>query len=458
MKVRFFIALWASKFMLFLFKIFNNRKDDKPGILALKICDNFLELIKKPKTVIAVTGTNGKTTVSNFLSEMLIKNNKKVVYNDWGANTKAGAARCLLDSINIFNKSTCDIAVLETDEITSCDIFPFVQPDYIIVTNLFRDSMHRNAYPNYVFKMINDYIPDKTTLILNSDDAISSNLGKNNKKVFYSILKQDFDKEKDNIVVDARICPKCSNKLKYDFRRYHHIGKYNCEKCNYKNYKAQYIATNVDLENKKITIKNNNKENIYNLSSDSIFNAYNTLAVITCLKELGIDDKKIKKDIENQKIVASRFSNDIVNNIEINTLVCKGLNGVATSRVCDYLSEQKGNIEIIIVIDDTFDNVDGSEAISWIYDADFEFLNKDNIKRIIVGGVRSKDYLVRLLLAGIDKKKIFITDKEQDTYKYLNLKDTNKIFILHEVYYVSGAMKIKENIKNKILEGENHEN
>ena len=458
MKIRFYIALWSSKFLVFCLKLIKKEQDDKPGLLAFRLCSNFLEYIKSPKTVIAVTGTNGKTTVSNMLSEMLIKSNKKVVYNDWGANTKAGVARCLLDAVNIFNKPICDIAVLETDETTSCDVLPYVLPNYLIVTNLFRDSMHHNAYPEYVFKMINDYIPNDTTLILNADDAISANLGNKNKTIYYSIPKQVFDKEKDNIVIDARMCPKCHNKLIYDFRRYHHIGTFHCSKCNFKNKKADYIATNVDLENKKITVKHNKEEITYNLSSDSIFNAYNTLAVITCLKELGITTSKIQEDLSKQKIVKSRYSLDVVNNIEINTLACKGLNGIATSRVCDYLSEQEGNIEIIIVIDDTFDNVDGSEAIAWIYDADFEFLNKENIKKIIVGGVRSKDYRVRLLLAGIPDEKIVTERYEQETYKHLTLKDTNKIFILHEVYYITGAMKIKENIKNRIYEEVNNEN
>lgn len=450
MKIRFYIALWASKFHVFCLRLIKQHQDDKPGILALKICDNFLEIINKPKTVIAVTGTNGKTTVSNMLAELLIKDDKKVVYNDWGANTRAASARCLIDAVTIFNKSKKDVAVLETDEISSNEIFPFVKPDYIIITNLFRDSMHRNAHPSFVFKQINDYIPKKTTLILNCDDPISSQLGKNNKHIFYGIKKQENEKEKDNIVIDARICPKCYSKLNYNFRRYHHLGNVSCPNCDFKSYEADYLATKVDLTNKKMTVEHQKNTTTYNLSSDSIFNAYNTLACICLLKEIKTDDNKIINYLNNQKIVASRYSNETINNIQINTIATKGLNAVATSRVCDYLSTIKENMELIIVIDDTFDNRGGSEAICWIYDADFEFLNKENIKRIIIGGVRNKDYRLRLLLAGIADEKIICVDNEQDTYKYLSLKDTKKIFILHEVYYITGANKIKENIKLKI--------
>jgi len=42
-------------------------------------------------------------------------------------------------------------------------------------------------------------------------------------------------------------------------------------------------------------------------------------------------------------------------------------------------------------------------------------------------------------------------DKEEDTYEELLLKDTEKVLILHEVYYVTGAKNIKENIKKRIM-------
>ena len=452
--IRFYIALISSKLLTFIYKLIGNRQDDRPGVLAHKICDNFLKKIKKPDIVICVTGTNGKTTVSNLISEILIKDGKSVIYNDWGANMRAGVARCLLDGVTIFNtRKKVDVAVLETDEITSNQIFPLVKPDYVIVTNLFRDSMHRNAHPYFVYNKINDYIPEKAILILNADDPLSSMLGDNKKAVYYSIPKQPYEKSETNIVNDFRICPKCHATLKYDFIRYHHIGKVICPNCDFKSKTADYLGTKVDLKNYKMQVEHKKEKQEFNLASDSIFNAYNTLCSITLLNELGIPLEKIKAYLETTKIVASRYTTSIYKGIEVATIATKGLNAVGTSRVMDYIKDQKGNIEIIIVIDDTFDNKNGSEATCWIYDVDFEFLNKDNIKRIIIGGVRNKDYKLRLLLAGIDKDKIVCTDNEEDTYKYLTYKDIDKILILHEVYYVKGAHDLKAKIKDVIMNG-----
>ena len=453
--IRFFVALILSKLYLFVLKILHQEKDDKPGYLAIKIYPDFLSKIKKPNLVIAVTGTNGKTTTTNLLAEILIKSGKKVIYNDWGANLPSSAIRCLLDGVTIFNtRKKIDIAILETDEILSKEFFPKVNPNYLIVTNLFRDSMHRNAHSEFVFNKINNAITKNMTLILNADDPVSSMLGENNKSVYFGIDKLKTDrKSSKEIVNDMILCPKCNTKLIYDFSRYHHIGKVHCPSCDFKSKEATYSLTNINEKEKKITI-NNIK---YNLIDESIFNIYNELAVITLLKELNMSDKDINKYLENQKVIKSRQNSEVINGIEIKSLVCKGMNSIATSRICDYISKMDGNIEVIITIDDTFDNKCGSESIGWIYDADFEFLNKDNIKRIVVGGVRSKDYKVRLLLAGIPEDKIYITKHEINTPNYLTFKDINKIIILYDVYYISGGMKIKEGIINKIR-SEKHEN
>ena len=42
------------------------------------------------------------------------------------------------------------MAVLEVDERASVRIFPYVKPDYAVVTNLTRDSIMRNAHPGYI--------------------------------------------------------------------------------------------------------------------------------------------------------------------------------------------------------------------------------------------------------------------------------------------------------------------
>ena len=67
----FYLGLWAAKFYLFILKIFKLEKDDKPGFVGYKFCHNFLERLNKPKIVIGVTGTNGKTTTTRIINSTL---------------------------------------------------------------------------------------------------------------------------------------------------------------------------------------------------------------------------------------------------------------------------------------------------------------------------------------------------------------------------------------------------
>ena len=66
-KLRFFIALWAAKMSIFALKITRHNGTNFPGVVAFKICPNFLKHISKPKKIIGVTGTNGKTTTTTYI-------------------------------------------------------------------------------------------------------------------------------------------------------------------------------------------------------------------------------------------------------------------------------------------------------------------------------------------------------------------------------------------------------
>ena len=66
-KLRFLLALWLGKLSIPALKITHHNGTDFPGSLAVKVCPDFLKYVGKPPLMVAVTGTNGKTTVSNML-------------------------------------------------------------------------------------------------------------------------------------------------------------------------------------------------------------------------------------------------------------------------------------------------------------------------------------------------------------------------------------------------------
>ena len=62
--------------------------------------------------------------------------------------------------------------------------------------------------------------------------------------------------------------------------------------------------------------------------------------------------------------------------------IAKGQNPIACSRVFDYVSREPGRKIVFIMIDDIYDNRDTSENLTWIYETDFEFLNREGIEHI----------------------------------------------------------------------------
>lgn len=450
-KIKFFMGLWASKFYLFISKIFGRSRDDRAGLLAYRFDDNFLAHLNKPKLVIGVTGTNGKSTVSSLVNDIFKLENKKVAYNDWFANNLAGHARCLLDAVTIFNKPRKDVAVLEMDEMTLGDTMPNAGLDYLIITNISRDSIRRNAYPSFIASKIKEALDasPKSKIIVNADDPILTSMDIKNKCIYYSLAKTRNEIVKYN-ADDFPVCPKCFEKIEYEYQHYRHIGKFHCPNCGFKSKKSDYIGKHINKENMTFEAQKGNKKTTFNLISPSIFNVFNLLSVIALFKELKMDDKTLNNHIKNIKIPISREDNVTCKDKEICLQIAKGQNVSATSTVFEYVSSMKENIELVLILNEVGCVKDKTETITWLYETDFSFLNKPNIKKIIVGSYLGADYKIAMILAGIDENKIVIAKDEMDTVNYVTFEDIDKVVILYEVEFISGSKKVRDKIVEKL--------
>ena len=203
---RFHVALAAAKLSKGLIQLLGRNGTHTPGVIALKICPDFLAQAPKAPLTICVTGTNGKTTCSNLITDVLEKDGRRVVSNRTGSNIVPGCTTNVINSLTFTGKVRVDATVFEVDERASRLILPYVKPDYLVVTGLFRDSLKRNAHPDYIFSVIDTYCPDSAKVILNADELCSSMLKKDSYRVFYGIGKQPDDKtEPYNLIADYQI-------------------------------------------------------------------------------------------------------------------------------------------------------------------------------------------------------------------------------------------------------------
>lgn len=449
---RFYTAMFLAKCANKTLKLLRRNASYFPGNLALKICPNFLEQIDKPEIIIGVTGTNGKTTVSNMINDILEDNGYKVINNRYGSNMNTGIAASFVDNNTIIGKNKNDIAVFEMDERSTIHIFKYITPTYLICNNISRDSLKRNAHTAFIAGIIDKAIPEDTTVITNGDDPICVNLASKNKKIYYGIDRLDTDTDKcENIVRDMVLCPKCGTKLEYEYYRYHHVGKMHCPNCDFKTPNKDYEITNIDFNNKEVLVKDNSKksEYKYTMVADGIINIYNMLSAITALKQIGISDEKINESLKKTKIVDTRFMVNEAGEKKIVLHLAKGQNPIACSRAFDYVRKQPENKTIIMLLDDLHEK---NEVITWFYDADYEFLNGENVEQIIVSGRRAKDTVVRLLMAGVPKEKIFSDRYEAESVrKYFNPQNIDSVYILYDLYSIKERDAVNAEVK-RILE------
>jgi UDP-N-acetylmuramyl tripeptide synthase len=403
--------------------------------------------VGKPKTIVSITGTNGKTTTVNLVCDLLEQSGRCVLHNRFGTNINAGIAAALMLGCRLSGCSKYDIAVFETDERSAKRIYPYIQPTHIVITNLFRDSVMRNAHCEYISGILTEGIPPQALLILNADDPVSFRVAPDNPRVYFGMKELPSDTiECVNLLNDVRICPICNGALEYDYRRYHHIGKCRCLECGFHSPEYDYSAVDVDFNAMNMSVSDKAGQDSYSLISDSIFNAYNMLAAIALLRELGMSHEEISCAMNRANIMASRYRNDQEGDIRVVMQFSKAINALAITRAFDYVAGQPGLKQLLIIMNDLGDEKEWSENICWMYDCDFEFLNKPDITRIVTAGPRVKDLYFRLLLAGVPKEKLLFTRNELDTPEMFNYKEKSDIYIFHGLDSYEVALKARDKI------------
>lgn len=450
-KLRYYMALWTAKASIPVMKLTGHNATNYPGHIACKMCPDFLKYIGKPETIISVTGTNGKTSVNNMITDIFEASGKKVLSNRAGSNTRTGITTALINGATLMGKAKYDTAVFETDERSTLRIFPFgVTPKYVIITNLFRDSIMRNGHPEFIGNILSTYIPKESKLILCADDLIASQVAPDNERVYFGIDKLDSDiKECINLINDIRVCPKCFGRLEYDYLRYHHIGKAHCVDCGFSSPSYDYEATKVDYANKTVTISDKNGSGTYEMVNDAIFNIYNMVAITALFREMGYSHEEIAGYMKSAKVVESRFNEMHINGVDIITHLAKEKNALGISRTFDYVKDLPGKKSVLLMMNCLFDEMHWSENTCWMYDCDFEFLNSPDIEEIVVSGARALDYRLRLLFAGVPDEKIKICMDELEGARTIAMRPGMKVCIMHGVDSFALSLEAKKILKER---------
>ncbi len=453
-RLKFLIAIIIGKVLVFLLDKIFKRGTNTPGKIMLKICPDALGRFVMPKTTICVTGTNGKTGTSNLLTHIIRNSGKTVVNNSKGSNMAPGLVSALVTQCTLSGKITADVAVLEVDERSSQFIYTKFEPDYILCTNLFRDSIMRNGHSGFIFDKINDYLSEKTTLILNGNDGISGLLGEDKcNRVFYSVDKTERSTSVcEDTVCDLIACPKCNNKLNFEYFHYNHIGVPKCVSCGFEMPKSRYFASNVDFENGTFVFNGDKGESlVLPFQKGNFFNVFNITGACAVCRLLGIDLDVIENSIEDLSSKTGRFQEKKFGGVEVISMLSKNQNPISCSQSLKYLNSLENQKDVVLLITDSNDKVHGHEDISWLYDTDFTPLNDESVKTVYVGGSRCYDVAQCLDIKGVDTSKLVLFE-DYDSLAIEVSKNANadrSIVVYFELYATSVVTKIKNALLNR---------
>lgn len=454
-KIKFLIAMLIGKLSAFGLRLFGRNATYLPGLIALKISPDLIGHFKKPDILICVTGTNGKTTTSNFITSVLRSAGCKVTSNSFGSNVQAGVATVLMMNSTFTGKHKNEIAVIEVDERSSLLIYPYMAPDYIICNNIMRDSLKRNAHTDFITYILSAAIPRSTKLILNADDIICSEIAPQCKERIY--FGMDAEKQKSPGKMQAKdivYCPVCGGRLSAEYIRYDHIGRVHCESCGFRSRERDFVVTEIDRENGTFTVASTQApahcDRKYKLINDNVVNVYNLCGAIALLTQIGIPYEEVVKAFRDAEIVKTRFTKETFGDVGLTMILAKGQNPVAVSRVFSYVSACPGeNKCLLIMVDDKADNTNNVENTCWLYDLDYSPLMSEGIQEVIFAGKRCYDHALRCAMTGIAPDKLIFTPEVSNS---VNLIDTGRykdIYLLYDNYLLQDARREAKTLKER---------
>ncbi len=151
-----------------------------PGLVVEKIDPGYLSrtLGRLPYGVVAVSGTNGKTTTTKMIVEILEACGLTVFTNRTGSNFSRGVVAAAVAESSWSGKLDADIAVLELDEAHAMYFIDRVPPRFTMLLNVLRDQLDRFGEIDTTAKLL-QRIADATTegLVVNREDPLIRAIG-----------------------------------------------------------------------------------------------------------------------------------------------------------------------------------------------------------------------------------------------------------------------------------------
>lgn len=272
------LALLTARLVAAACNLFHYPGTSLPGVVALNVCPNAVNLMTPAyERVLAVTGTNGKTTTANLLAHFLRAAGRPVAHNAMGANMLPGVATALFQDRQFNGQPRSRIALLEVDEGSVGKVFAAARPELVIVTNYFRDQLDRYWEMERTIALLREAVAalPRATLVLNADDPLVVAVDQGRAQVrYFGVLKENRPVSENGIgqggqravaadggagrqgcepaattgtastreTREGRFCQRCGTALTYNYFHFGQLGDYFCSNCGFRRPELDYAA------------------------------------------------------------------------------------------------------------------------------------------------------------------------------------------------------------------------
>ena len=386
-----------------------------PGLVALTIDPDFIAALASDLAhgVVLVSGTNGKTTTTRMLSDIVRATGWAPTHNRSGSNLERGIAGALLTESTWRGEPSGDIGLFEVDEASLPLVLARISPRVVLVTNLFRDQMDRYFEIDQLARRIGDAIAKldpRITLVLNADDPIVAWLGQRHTGpvVYFGVDDPAVGGRVPQVISDATRCPRCKQPLRYERVVLAHEGDWSCPSCGLARPDREVAATAVALTpvSSEIQLRTAvaSAFDPVRVPIAGLYNAYNALAALAVARALDIALPTAALAIANFRPAFGRLEQVAVDGREMRLILVK--NPAGFNAAIGALLETGRRPRLLAALNDR--DADGRD-VSWIWDADFETL-APAVEHAVVTGIRSRDLANRLKYAGVARERIEVVD------------------------------------------------
>ncbi len=376
-----------------------------PGMVARRVDPAVLDtLVRRTGVpVVAITGSNGKTTTARFTSALLRGEGIAVSHNSAGANLVQGVTSLAVGFADLRGRLPDGVLVAEVDEGALPRVAPEMAPRALLVTDLFRDQLDRYGELYAVADAIESVarsLPPEAAWIVNADDPMVASLApeREGRRVTFGF---DLDRSTDRITraADTIRCPRCRSDLVYDHVYLSHMGAYRCPGCGFTRPPLDVAVTALEvpgIAETRFTVRLPTGEQELQVPQSGVHIAYDAAAALAILVGLGVEPVHARASLASVGPAFGRL--ELIQAGDRRIILGFAKNPTSYNTTLRALASEGEPRQLLVAASNTL--VDG-EDFAWLWDVDFESA-ASRIERVTVSGTRADELANRLKYAGVD--------------------------------------------------------